>query len=817
MEEDEDEIWDEKSLKELKGNQQNSTLEQKHSFKGKTSKRVRERGTKLDNGRGSAGLSKAKPFKRKRTESCKNTSRSKQQKSPESNNTVTPQKAIVDGFCPRCQMPFCALIGQSPGWHVRECLEAKYSYIGDCPDGIHCESTFTPHFKRYSHSLLATTRSCSTFRKDDEGKTNESVETNVQFSRQLNFSGKDSCGSRTDGDLESENFKEIESSSDDSEVSIPSPRRGHSHNKVDEVKTQRDKVTLKVPESQKVASVEGSVEGGLIISDDAKSKEEIFPNGEAEDFDMSSDDDLFGDPMAFSGLCESSHILHHGTQHQGNEDNFQCPNLRSLSDHVKEGSDNSTQGNKVMSKAELIDEVESVPVHTRSTKKQLSIKSFAEKSKREGAESARSSSMKQTDLGVFFGLKPLVKETESKLPSNQNRASAASSSQSTTVSHRHVGGWRGRYKPGGVGFKDIGYGSEGQTSGPGEDAIAAPRSQKSCPFYKKIPGTGISVDAFRYGDIPGCHAYFLSHFHYDHYAGLNGKFTNPIYCSKVTANLVISRLYVKKQFVNPLPMNSPTVIQNVEVTLLEANHCPGAVLFLFKLINGQTILHTGDFRASKRMEQYPELHPSKIDVLYLDTTYCNPEYTFPSQEETIRFAVNKVLHTCRQNPQTLIVCGSYTIGKEKIFLAIADALGCKVSVEKQKKKVLDCLESYHISSLITTDWKAGQVHVLPMAKLTLQILRDYLESHKPQFTELLAFKPTGWEHSSKRANLSEIKPSKRGNITIYGVPYSEHSSFSELERFVKFVCPKKIIPTVNNHSAESRGKMKAIFDKWLQQ
>ncbi|KAK2549523.1 DNA cross-link repair 1A protein [Acropora cervicornis] len=196
------------------------------------------------------------------------------------------------------------------------------------------------------------------------------------------------------------------------------------------------------------------------------------------------------------------------------------------------------------------------------------------------------------------------------------------------------------------------------------------------------------------------------------------------------------------------------------------------------------------------MENYAELQQVKIDVLYLDTTYCNPEYSFPSQEEAINFAVNTSLRACRQNPKTLIVCGSYTIGKERVFLAIADALRCKVSVEKPKKRILDCLESDHISSVITTDWKAGQIHVLPMAKLTLQSLSNYLESHKPQFTELLAFKPTGWEHS---------------------VPYSEHSSFSELERFVKFVQPKKIIPTVNNYSAESRAQMQATFNKWLQQ
>jgi hypothetical protein len=37
---------------------------------------------------------------------------------------------------------------------------------------------------------------------------------------------------------------------------------------------------------------------------------------------------------------------------------------------------------------------------------------------------------------------------------------------------------------------------------------------------------------------------------------------------------------------------------------------------------------------------------------------------------------------------------------------------------------------------------------------------------------------------------------KKPNITVYGIPYSEHSSFPELQECVRFVDPIKIIPTV---------------------
>ena len=113
---------------------------------------------------------------------------------------------------------------------------------------------------------------------------------------------------------------------------------------------------------------------------------------------------------------------------------------------------------------------------------------------------------------------------------------------------------------------------------------------------------------------------------------------------QITANLIISKLYVNKQHVCSLPMNTPVMVENVEVTLLEANQwvfiichknllptldysytnyfshvrfltlfpvpyfcsCPGAVLFIFKLPKGQVVLHTGEYISTH------SLHKDKI-------------------------------------------------------------------------------------------------------------------------------------------------------------------------------------------------------------
>lgn len=51
-------------------------------------------------------------------------------------------------------------------------------------------------------------------------------------------------------------------------------------------------------------------------------------------------------------------------------------------------------------------------------------------------------------------------------------------------------------------------------------------------------------------------------------------------------------------------------------------------------------------------------------------------------------------------------------------------------------------------------------------------------------------------------------------LSVPGIPYSEHSSFLELKRFVQWLQPKKIIPTVNVGSWRSRKAMEGFFREW---
>lgn len=81
-------------------------------------------------------------------------------------------------------------------------------------------------------------------------------------------------------------------------------------------------------------------------------------------------------------------------------------------------------------------------------------------------------------------------------------------------------------------------------------------------------------------------------------------------------------------------MNKRVVVEGVPLVLLDANHCPGAAMFLFypPALRGKAILHVGDFRWCEAMKDVPELRAvahgaggqERLHSLYLDTTCVRP-------------------------------------------------------------------------------------------------------------------------------------------------------------------------------------------------
>ncbi|KAK2797847.1 hypothetical protein FQN50_009052 [Emmonsiellopsis sp. PD_5] len=425
--------------------------------------------------------------------------------------------------------------------------------------------------------------------------------------------------------------------------------------------------------------------------------------------------------------------------------------------------------------------------------------------------------------------------------------------------------------------------------------------ERTCPFYKILPGFSICVDAFRYGAVEGCSAYFLSHFHSDHYIGLTSSWRHgQIYCSRVTGNLVRQQLKVDPGWITDIEFDKTFDVPKtggVKVTMLPANHCPGSSLFLFEkpVGNGpnpktQRILPCGDFRACPAHVQHPLLRPDtvdsvtgtlrqqRIDVCYLDTTYLNPKYAFPAQEDVVtactdiceslnnseptdsnRLSGGSKADTSRgmadflskksgpssrpknttQNPsgRLLVVIGTYSIGKERLCVAIARSLNSKIYAPAAKQRICSCLEDEELSAMLTDNPLDAQVHMQTLMEVRAETLYDYMVSFKPRFSRVVGFRPTGWNYRPPAGRMSDSPPvsavlysdswqprfsvrdlvPQRGSnreSTYYAVPYSEHSSFRELTMFCCALRIGKIIPTVNVGSKKSRERMKLWVERW---
>ncbi|KAL6078758.1 DNA cross-link repair protein PSO2/SNM1 [Balamuthia mandrillaris] len=336
-------------------------------------------------------------------------------------------------------------------------------------------------------------------------------------------------------------------------------------------------------------------------------------------------------------------------------------------------------------------------------------------------------------------------------------------------------------------------------------------------FNGVLPHTAIVVDNFKVR--AGVKAYFLTHFHADHYLGLSDSWNNgPIYCTFQTRELALQRFpKLERGLFRPLAYHTPHMLTFYEeeeeeeeeasvcVTLLPANHCPGDAMYVRLLLEGPfgVYLHTGDLRYEPSMQEEPALRRivGQVDRLFLDTTFCSPFWTLPTKEA----AIEQVLQIMRKHPPDMrVYLECEMLGTELIFKAVAQEFNTQVCVDERLYAVLCLLPDQQ--QYITTDASSTRFHACQV--------QTFAKKGAKASSSALYIKPsTQWfgipGNGLHDTSLYCEQPCFANGV--WHVLYSIHSSFSELQELVAFLRPKAIVPTV----ACSTALLRTYFGKSL--
>ncbi|KAK6428281.1 hypothetical protein LTR95_015577 [Oleoguttula sp. CCFEE 5521] len=249
-------------------------------------------------------------------------------------------------------------------------------------------------------------------------------------------------------------------------------------------------------------------------------------------------------------------------------------------------------------------------------------------------------------------------------------------------------------------------------------------------IVKEFPS--IRIDQFRASSDPASTpplAFFLSHVHSDHLVGLESCKSPFIYCSPATKEILLRLekyphrmnfakgiLETRKQtykhlrkLLKAIPLDTPTQIDlapdhSLRVTLLDANHCVGAVMFLIEG-DGKAILYTGDIRSEiwwvNALTRHSMLLPyvrfngkkpiKQLDCVYLDTTFASKgdRYKhFQSKQEGLTELLQKLT---KYPDDTVFYFDSWTFGYEDVWIAMSSFLGCRIHVDNYRFKLYSAL------------------------------------------------------------------------------------------------------------------------------
>ncbi|XP_048741545.1 protein artemis-like isoform X4 [Ostrea edulis] len=324
----------------------------------------------------------------------------------------------------------------------------------------------------------------------------------------------------------------------------------------------------------------------------------------------------------------------------------------------------------------------------------------------------------------------------------------------------------------------------------------------------------VSLDRF---DGPNLRStvFFLSHCHCDHMEGLaavefferlSSRNDIFLYCSEITKILLMEKHPKLEKFVRTLKVGQPSVIpipqqesaktEEVTVTLIHASHCPGSVMFLFEGFDG-TVLYTGDFRwESDQLLNEQALHidhkVKPLVSLYVDTTFCHPNsFYIPSRHTIIRAVCDLVKEwTSKGDKHVIHFTPRANYGHEPLLKEVAQSLGCKVHVKKDKEDIYNQMSE--LRGIFTSDAGATPIHACG-GRVYGKVPCLPCDLRNKNLKVMVILPSTMFFTQSVHLSEGEVMLWDRG---MYRVCYSFHSSMLEVRDLVTYLQPRQVFPNV---------------------
>ncbi|KAI0357562.1 hypothetical protein OH77DRAFT_1476305 [Trametes cingulata] len=394
------------------------------------------------------------------------------------------------------------------------------------------------------------------------------------------------------------------------------------------------------------------------------------------------------------------------------------------------------------------------------------------------------------------------------------------------------------------------------------------------------PSASASSSSTNASQKPSVGLYLLTHTHTDHLNGLSARsFGQTVICSHDAKEMLLrhevyaeralrdmdlraenvrtfAHLKVEPQrmedgsldyagsrdLLRTIHLHVPTDIplndgETVTITLLDANHCPGAVMFLVEGVKG-AVLHTGDLRAepwfleslrhNPFIQRYiddadtscrtsrcssPATSLPKLEAIYLDTACLLNNYDVPTKAN----AASGIASLMACYPETTrFFLNVWTWGYEEIYKAVARVFGAKIHVDRYKHGVYSHLTGDpFLKSIITRDGASTRFHACERFGRCEHVRVNGREAHTPSGQHVVYVNPVNmgtaaWELYLKQTR-EQLGRGEQVNILL--VPLARHSPLPELRAFVRLFKPRRVEPNTLDPALKGLDAacMKAMF------